>query len=96
VPVGHDSGISEDHWQGRGVGSRLLEAVVGEAAARRHDVIHADVLVEDAFLLRVLCRMGPLTVLRDMGVLSVDVRIDSRSDRTMPGFIDDTQGGGIE
>ena len=68
--------LVEDHWQGRGVGSRLLEAVVGEAAARRHDVIHADVLVEDAFLLRVLCRMGPLTVIRDMGVLSVDIRIE--------------------
>ena len=40
--------------------------------------------------------MGPLTVIRDTGVLSVDMRIDSRSDRTMPGIIDDTQGGGIE
>ena len=69
--------LVEDRWQRRGVGTRLLRAVVDEARVRSFEVLHADVLTEDAFLMGALRRIGPLTVSYDADGLSVDVKIES-------------------
>ena len=71
----HLAVLVADGWQGRGVGTRLLSAVVDEAAVRDFDVLHADILREDAFLLGGLRRIGPLTVSHQIEVLSVDIKI---------------------
>lgn len=70
--------LVEDTWQRRGVGTRLLGALVDEARIRCFDVLHVDILTEDAFLMGALRRIGPLTVSWHAEVLSVDINIESR------------------
>jgi GNAT superfamily N-acetyltransferase len=80
-PYGHDVGVLvEDEWQQRGVGSALFNALVASARERQIRRIHADVLFEDAFSLRVLARSGRTTVTLDYGVYSVLVDLDAASD----------------
>lgn len=69
--------LVEDCWQRRGVGTRLLRAVADEARVRTVAVLHADVLVEDGFLIGALRCIGPLTVSYRAEVCSVDINIGS-------------------
>jgi GNAT superfamily N-acetyltransferase len=52
----------EDHWQRRGVGTRLVSSLLPRAAQGGVRTLHADVLSDDVFLLQVLSRIGPLSV----------------------------------
>ena len=65
--------LVEDRWQRQGVGTRLIRALIDTARSRGVTRVHADVLGEDQFLLRVLRRVGPLKVAIELGTFSVDV-----------------------
>lgn len=67
--------LVEDAWQRHGVGSRLLEAMVAEARRRQVTEIRADVLREDAFIVGLLRRVGPVTMHAYRETITVDVRI---------------------
>jgi GNAT superfamily N-acetyltransferase len=79
-PCGHDVGVLvEDEWQQRGVGTALFEALVAIARESGIARIHADVLFEDAFSLRVLARVGRTSVSLESGVYSVLVNLAAPS-----------------
>lgn len=67
--------VVEDAWQRHGVGTRLLAALVAEAKRRQVTEIRADVLSEDAFIVGLLRRTGPVTVHVDRETITVDVRL---------------------
>lgn len=76
---GEDPGVSEiamvveDGWQDRGLGTRLLEALIAAAEARGIHRFAAEVLADNARMLRVIRRVG---VIRrgdlSHGVLSIE------------------------
>jgi len=68
--------VVEDAWQRHGVGTRLLAALVAEAKRRALTEIRADVLGEDAFIVGLLRRIGPVTVHVDRETITVDVQLD--------------------
>jgi GNAT superfamily N-acetyltransferase len=68
--------VVEDAWQRHHVGTRLLAALVAEAKRRQVTEIRADVLGEDAFIVGLLRRIGPVTVYVDRETISVDVQLD--------------------
>ena len=51
--------LVQDDWQGRGVGSALLSALVRRIRERGSHFLRADVLDENRFALQVLARFGP-------------------------------------
>ena len=63
--------LVEDRWQRRGVGSRLIAAVLEAARRRGTSTVHADVMGDDAFLVALLRRIGPLNVRPETGGFSV-------------------------
>jgi len=65
--------LVEDAWQRRGIGGALFDALVDMAKARGHRLLHADVLFEDAYILRALARYGRLDVELEYGDYSVSV-----------------------
>lgn len=67
--------LVEDAWQSRGVGTLLVTALVSEARHRKVAGIHADVLAEDAFIVGLLRRIGPIAARADHGTIIVDVRL---------------------
>ncbi len=67
--------LVEDAWQRHGVGTRLVTALLSEATRRRVAAVRADVLAEDAFIVALLRRIGPVTVRRDRETIIVDVRL---------------------
>lgn len=75
--VGHLGVLVEDAWQRHGVGSRLTRALVAQAREDGVRILHADVLVEDSFLLPLLRRMGPVSLSTAMGTHSVDISLSS-------------------
>jgi GNAT superfamily N-acetyltransferase len=48
-----------DHWQGCGVGTRLVRAVVDRARAAGHTVVEADILAENHAVRRLIDRIFP-------------------------------------
>jgi GNAT superfamily N-acetyltransferase len=79
-PQGHEVGVLvEDRWQRQGVGAALLEALVDLAKEQRLALLHADVLFEDAFSLRILARYGRLDLVLEYGVYSVLVHLEDSS-----------------
>jgi GNAT superfamily N-acetyltransferase len=70
---GHLGVLIEDRWQRRGVGTRLIRAVVETARSSGLTRLHADVLGEDEFLLRALRPLGRMKVALDLGTFSVDI-----------------------
>ncbi len=70
---GHLGVLIEDRWQRRGVGTRLIRALVDIARSSGLTRLHADVLGEDEFILRTLRPIGRLTVAIALGTFSVDV-----------------------
>jgi GNAT superfamily N-acetyltransferase len=67
--------VVEDAWQRHGVGTRLVAALVAEAKRRGVTEIRADVLGEDAFIVGLLRRIGPVTVHVDRETITVDVQL---------------------
>jgi GNAT superfamily N-acetyltransferase len=67
--------LVEDAWQRRGIGTLLVESLLDSARARGVASVHADVLGDDLFILRVLRRIGPLTVSIEFGTYSIDIDI---------------------
>jgi GNAT superfamily N-acetyltransferase len=65
--------LVEDDWQRRGVGSRLIWALLDTARSHGVATVHADLLSDSQFLLRALHRAGPLTVAFQTGTLCVDI-----------------------
>jgi GNAT superfamily N-acetyltransferase len=65
--------LVEDAWQRRGVGTRMVEALLERARTAGIPSVHADVLGEDMFILSLLRRIGPVKVSADSGTFSVDV-----------------------
>jgi RimJ/RimL family protein N-acetyltransferase len=53
-----------DHWQGRGLGTRLLERLVTTARERGVDTLHGSVLADNRASLALLRRVLPQLVLR--------------------------------
>jgi GNAT superfamily N-acetyltransferase len=70
---GHLGVLIEDRWQRRGVGTRLIRALVEKARWSGLTRLHADVLGENEFLLRTLRPLGRMTVALALGTFSVDI-----------------------
>jgi GNAT superfamily N-acetyltransferase len=69
--------LVEDRWQRRGIGGALVAELLEIAKAERVVTVHADVLFEDRFAVRMLRRHGPIHARIDGGVCSVDVELSS-------------------
>jgi GNAT superfamily N-acetyltransferase len=69
--------LVEDAWQRRGVGTRLAASLLDNARAHGVTTVHADVLGDDQFILRILRRIGPLTVSIEYGGFSIDIDLCS-------------------
>jgi GNAT superfamily N-acetyltransferase len=65
--------LVEDAWQRRKIGTRLIASLLDEARAKGLATVHADVLVDDAFILQALRRIAPLSVSADRGSLLIDI-----------------------
>jgi GNAT superfamily N-acetyltransferase len=65
--------LVEDAWQRRGVGSRLVSALLDTARSHGVTRIHADILGDGQFILPALRRAGPLTASLQTGTFSVDI-----------------------
>jgi GNAT superfamily N-acetyltransferase len=79
-PHGQDLAVLvEDTWQRRGVGVAMLEALLDLARGQGSDLLHADVLFEDVFILGVLARYGRLQVELEYGNYSVAIRLHDES-----------------
>jgi GNAT superfamily N-acetyltransferase len=72
--------LVEDRWQRRGVGTRLIRALIERVLSRGVTRLHADILGEDQFLLRSLRRIGPVKVAIELGTFSVDVELRHGAD----------------
>jgi GNAT superfamily N-acetyltransferase len=72
--------LVEDDWQLRGVGRALLERLVDEARSLGADEIRAEILVEDAWLLRLLRRYGPATSRISHGVILASLQLRAGAD----------------
>jgi GNAT superfamily N-acetyltransferase len=71
--AGHLGVLVEDRWQRQGLGTRLIQALVESARSAGLTRLHADVLGEDKFILRVLRPLGQLTVAIALGTFSVEI-----------------------
>jgi len=65
--------LVEDAWQRRGIGTELASSLLEGARAQGVTTVHADVLSDDQFILRILRQSGPLTVLIEHGNFSIDI-----------------------
>lgn len=68
--------LVEDAWQRRGVGGALLKALVAQCVAQGTTRLRAEVLADDAALLRPLRSLGPLRSELARGVISATVLIE--------------------
>ena len=70
--------LVEDAWQRRGIGTRLITSLLDDARAKGVATVHADVLVDDVFILQVLRQIGPLRVSTESGSFSVDIDLSRK------------------
>jgi GNAT superfamily N-acetyltransferase len=70
--------LVEDAWQRRGIGTRLMTSLLDGARARGVTAVHADVLVDDEFILQTLRRIGPLRASMESGSFSVGIDLSSQ------------------
>ncbi len=73
--IGHLGVLVEDACQRRGIGTELIGGLIRAARRHRVDLIHADVLGDNVFLVRALRRIGPATVSIACGTYMVDINI---------------------
>jgi RimJ/RimL family protein N-acetyltransferase len=65
--------VVEDAWQGRGIGQRLLGALLEAAQARGIHRFHADVLADNQRMLALIRRVGEVESVRvEFGVAEID------------------------
>jgi GNAT superfamily N-acetyltransferase len=74
--------LVEDTWQRRGIGTVLLRDLADLAGASDITELHAEVLAENRWVLKVLARIGVLDATARWGVYSVTVRVMSPARRT--------------
>jgi len=74
--------LVEDHWQRRGIGTRLVSSLLARAGERGVTTLHADVLSDDMFLLEALSRIGPLSVSAELDAVAVDIDIGGANARS--------------
>jgi GNAT superfamily N-acetyltransferase len=90
--------LVEDAWQRRGIGTRLVTSLLDSARAKGVATVHADVLVDDVFILRTLRGIGPLRVSIESGSYSIDIDLSSQpglpSGNRLPVRLETTAGGG--
>ena len=67
--------LVEDAWQRRTIGTRLLFSLISEARHRQMHVVEATVLGEDAFIIGLLRRVGPVRSQIDWGAYTVEVSL---------------------
>jgi GNAT superfamily N-acetyltransferase len=67
--------VVEDHWQRRGIGTRLVASLLADAPAIGVTTLHADVLRDDIFILQALRRIGPLSVSMERDAVSADITL---------------------
>jgi GNAT superfamily N-acetyltransferase len=73
--------LVEDAWQRRGIGTCLTTALLDGARAEGVTLVHADVLNDDVFILKVLRRIAPLTVATASGSISVAIDLSGQPRR---------------
>jgi GNAT superfamily N-acetyltransferase len=71
--IGHLGVLVEDAWQRRGIGTRLVAALLRDARARGESRVGADVLGEDEFIVHALRPAGPLKLSVTLGTYSIEV-----------------------
>ena len=77
VDADHDlSVLVEDAWQGRGVGTELVERLVDEARAAGVGDLRVDVLADNRWALRTIARIGTRETTLHMGVYTVRVKVE--------------------
>jgi len=90
--------LVEDAWQRRGIGTRLVTSLLDSARAKGVTTMHADVLVDDVFILQALRQIGPLRVSIESGSISIDIDLSSQpgqpSGSRLPVRFETTAGGG--
>ena len=74
--------LVEDGWQRRGVGTSLLERLVGIARRLGIEVLDADVLAESPHVLRSLARIGTVDGRMSWGLYQVRVTLAASRDAT--------------
>ena len=72
---GHLGVLVEDGWQRRGVGSVLLNHLLDGARAGGISAIHAEVLAENRWVIRMLSQFGTIDAYQTMGVYSATVTL---------------------
>jgi GNAT superfamily N-acetyltransferase len=70
--------LVEDAWQRQGIGTRLATSLLDGARAKGVTTVHADVLVDDVFILQALRRISPLRVSTEFGSFSIDMDLSSQ------------------
>jgi len=73
--VAHLGVLVEDGWQRRGIGTRLLQALIDAARWNGLTGVHADVLGGDEFVVKILRRVGPLKLAIVLGTYEVDIEL---------------------
>jgi N-acetylglutamate synthase-like GNAT family acetyltransferase len=67
--------LVEDAWQRQGIGTQLTVSLLDNARAMGVSTVHADVLSDDLYLLKLLRRIGQLTASVERGVWSIDLAL---------------------
>lgn len=67
--------LVEDAWQHRGLGRKMLAALLDEARRLRTARLRAEVLASEARLLEPLARLGPMATRTSFGVVTAEVDI---------------------
>jgi hypothetical protein len=90
--------LAEDAWRRRRIGTRPATWLPDGGREKGVTPVHADVLVDDVFILRALRRIGPLGVSIEVGGFSVDLDLCSQpgqpSRNRLPFGLRTTTGGG--
>jgi GNAT superfamily N-acetyltransferase len=76
--------LVEDAWQRLGIGGLLLTEVAGYASRAGLTTLKAQILAEQSWIIRVLCRYGPCETARARDVLDVTLSIAASSSRVGP------------
>jgi GNAT superfamily N-acetyltransferase len=67
--------LVEDAWQRQGIGTQLTVSLLDNARAMGVNTVHADVLSDDLYVLKLLRRIGQLKASVERGVWSIDVAL---------------------